>query len=569
MQLSAQQTAAVTTQAKRVLICAPAGSGKTTTMVERILHLMIQRGVPASQILALTFTRYAANNIRVKLRERLGADADAVLRDITIGTVHSVALRILQTYGDALGYAPTKLTVIEPYEADMLLERVAESLGYWRKGVWRNNVTGARAAAFVSAHDGGANENELKEMGGRAALAIVREYNTRMYSMNTITFGRILTECRRLFTKRPDVLAKYQERWGFINVDEAQDSSAVQFSLFEALSPPSELFMVGDLRQSIYGWANARPEILRGMIASGSLAVIDLEQSFRCPSAVADVANRLIEHDGGFTGKPMIAANGRTGSVTVFNGRSADIAGKVKAQIEGGYRPGEIAILGRNHRTLKRLAAVLQEAGIPSHRVGGGFDIEETDAFREVRAMLRLAVNPKDALAAMTLANDSSMAKAIAGMPRESLMGDIAEYLGEPENSHKAAWQWWARRCGEMTVADALEWYTCHRFKVDPQEDIGDRQAVTLSTVHAFKGLEAPCVFVVGMNDGDFPSGKSLAKPERIKEERRVGYVAFTRASESLHIHYREPQDQSERGKIKRPSMFLGEAGLQREAVPA
>lgn len=612
MNLSPQQIEAVETDAAAVLVCAPAGSGKTAVFAHRIAHL-IRNGVDPSNILALTFTRAAARNIRDRLLVTLGDDAEQKVRDMTIGTVHSVTLRILQTYGDRIGYAPTRISVIDPEDADMLLRLVCESLGHCNAGKWKGGLSFAKAQGFVEAANAGADAREIMEMGGRAARDIVQEFNTSMYRNNAVTFGRILTECRRLLTLHPDVLARYQKRWLHVQVDEVQDSAQVEFSLYELLAPPANLFMVGDLRQSIFGFRYARPDLLENMIAERRVRVIDLEQSFRCPGAVADAANRLIAHNPGFSGKPMISASGRRGCVEVLTGRSADITARVVSALASGYRPGEVAVLARTHAVLRRLAGLFYEAKIPFHRVGRTFDVAKTAEFRTIRAMLRLIANRRDDLAFMVIADRlgitdlskfSSEAKsnsislwqhyaeshgcadsnptsqwiqeiiaAIASnddlTPTMGVIAAVAETTATSE-AEADVWKFWQTHCDDMSVAEALDWFGCHNANADAQEDLGDRQAVTLATVHGAKGLEWPCVIVCEMNDGNFPSARSLKESGGEDEERRLAYVAMTRAKELLVLHHRRPEDQNQDRQIKRSSRFLEEAGvLAGEAVPA
>lgn len=622
--MTAQQLAAVETTALAALVVAPAGSGKSQVMAERIGHLL-QSGVEPENILALTFTRNAARNIRDRIERVVGDAGEHRIADMTIGTVHSVALRILQTYGDRIGYAPTKLTVIDPDEADMLLRIAAESLGHLHRGKWRSSLSLAMTQSLVEAHDAGASEREIVDVGGNAGRDIVREFNTSMFRNNAVTFGRILTECRRLLTTCPDVLGRYQRRWNYIIVDEIQDSAQIEFSLYELLAPPSELFMVGDLRQSIYSFRYARPDYLEQLVGAKRVQVYDLEQSFRCGSAICDAANRLIAHNPGFTGKPMIPASGRKGNVEVFAGKSEGIVAKVKALIvDGRYRPGEIAVLARTNRVFKRLSGLMIEAGVRFNRIGRSFDVTDSPAFKTIRAMLRLVVNQNDDLAFMALAGplgvaDLSAFTARAKAERLSLWNYYSDFIGQslaspvaawiestiaattitvradgpaeeadpdptmgvfastalaeadamPDDERKA-WRFWLNHCDDMTVAEALDWYACHNSRVDQQEDANGGNAVTLATIHASKGLEWPCVVVCDLNDGNFPSARSLREVGGDIEERRVGYVAMTRASELLLLHYRRPEHQSNKGPIKPPSRFLIESGvLEGEAVPA
>lgn len=319
--------------------------------------------------------------------------------------------------------------------------------------------------------------------------------------------------------------------------------------------------------------------------------VHNLKECFRCGDSILEIANRLIGHNEDPLSKPLIGSTRRTGTVAIMSGRSADIVRTIQEEHARGYEWKDVAVLARTHRTLQRLEMLCREQQVPCYRAGSHFDVCETDSFKDSLAMLRLAVNHRDdrSFLRLCMAANVEQAQLLNWRTRAVQMGttplglaartpllifrDVhAVLLNGPLNyaidtlsQHLPAsnvWRFWSDNCGDMTVAKAVAWYGLFNRKRDSQEDLPAANCVALLTVHAAKGLEWPCVFVVGLNEGDFPSSQSIKEPGGIEEERRIAYVAATRAKERLIVHYRRVSDQSEEGRIKEPSRFLSEMGL-------
>lgn len=594
MNLTGQQLEAVTTWSGRALVLAGAGSGKTAVLTERIAHLIERREVDPHSIMALSFTRKAARQIRERLTQRLGGDeaASKIVRQITSGTVHSVALQILQSYGDRLKYQPTKLTILNPDESDLLLETVIDDLKYRiHSGSWRDGLSMRAVQSFIER--GSAGEPRGKDSVGRASLdalhTIEREFYGRLFAANCLTFGRILTECRRLLENHDDVLSLLRRRYQHVIVDEVQDSAAVEWSLFEAIAPPAHLFVVGDLRQSLYGFRHARPDILEELARAPDTQIIDLQDTFRCGDSIVECANRLTTHMAGNLARPMRGATGRVGKVDQFAGDWPALAGAVAREHARGYGWRDIAILARSHRRLDAIQAELVLAGIPFHRAGSAFDLCASDSFKALHSILRLTANQRDYMAwlrwcgfrGITSSERLSIeaeAWSSGSAPfavwaerscQDCIVGSedikIAELLTEIENRFGASFgaesKWWLERCDCMTLREALNWYGLHQIRHDNQEDMEAKDAVTLATVHAAKGLEWPCVIVAGANEGDLPSRQSMKNESSLAEERRIFYVAITRAIERVVVHYRPATEEKDR----KPSRFIADSGIHNE----
>lgn len=595
-ELTQQQQAAVDTTAEQTLVVAGAGSGKTRVLTARVERLL-RYGASPSGIVAMTFTRRAACELaeRVCTAISYGPDPQSgsdFLLGMSVGTIHSFAFDILKTHGDRLGYNTASLTVLEQDDADLLLKQVCRDFGYldgaktWKKRLSWKSVTAFRESVYNS----GKEPTETTEVFGSDRARIYREYAVRLADLNVVDFGQIILKVLLMMDRKTriyDVTARIKH----VLVDEAQDCNMAQFRLLTMLCPPASLFLVGDTRQSIYAFRGSRPDLLVQMWPN--VRLFDLQECFRAGPAIVNAANRLIANNKGTDEPepPMIAAGPAESHVVSFTGRTANIGGLIKTHDPDSFAYKDIAVLSRNNRDLARIGDQLEAMSVPYQRIGGAFDVCKTDEFKEVHAILRLIANPKDNTAFLrlyTLLGLSSAAYAdIRSKAAADRISHWTAYLDRNGLDHfaKAAaafspvssvesffgsvvldtGNFWIRHCTGMTIRDALQW-----FAFRDSQDTLDNEAdvVTLSTIHSAKGLEWPVVLVVNMNEGTLPSAMALREDDGLEEERRVAYVAMTRAKEVLYLHYRRPEDQAQDRKIKKPSRFLVEAGFDVSDLP-
>lgn len=591
--LTESQIRAIETESRDVLVIAGAGSGKTEVLTRRVVKLL-DHGASACDCMVLTFTRKAAQEMRGRIVEALGNERE--VHGMLLGTFHSIALEILRANGDKLGYNTKSLTVIEPVDADLLLKQICEELQYLRGGTWTRGLSGKKVKASL----------ERYYATGEYAFdsqdfeRIHAEYKCRLHGMNALDFGSLLSECQRLLLDHPDVRKAWQGRVKHVLVDELQDANGIQhYGFLDLFAPPASFFAVGDRRQSIYAFRGSRPDLMTERHPNAEL--IDLQECWRCDADIVEAANRLIAHNQDPLAKPLVSMTGLEGVAWDKCGRSVDIADAVMGEhdrieirdhddsdvIATGFHWSEIAVLARKHKTLKHLAEVFEESRIPYHRVGAKFDVCDSEEFRALHAMLRLLVNPRDDMAFLRIRKllgftDQEYAelRALAAErgqshfetydPCETLsigattLDAAIEIAFERLNLEDAsvyaiiAAYWY--ECPTTTLTEALRWHALR----DSQDDLPDDDVVTLCTVHAAKGLEWPVVFIAEMNEGNFPSSQSRKNPEELLEERRVMYVACTRAKNRLVFHWRRAEDQFLRGKQKpaAPSRFLAECGV-------
>ncbi len=598
MNLTTEQMAAVTTDARDCIVVAGAGSGKTRVLTERI-RFLLDKGASAHDLLVLTFTRKAAAEMRTRLERSLSEDGvrdpKRRLSGMLMGTFHSVALHFLRSHGQLLGYQPSSITVVDPADADMLLCDACEDLGFVRNGTWRGGISSWKQIRGVREryYQTGKLPTDLQ----RVSTAI-RHYQATLFSMNTMDFGTILIRCHELLGIE-SVLQFWRDRIKHVLLDEAQDCDTIQYKLHEFFAPPATFFAVGDTRQCIYTFRGARPDLM--VSRRRTATALHLRACFRSGTAIVECANRLIDHNEEPLAEPMIGANLWTGEVLTVTGRSQDIAELILWFHDcnpPGHAWSEIAVLSRRHSTLKRLAHVLADMGVPHHRVGGGFDVCDTDEFRQLHAVLRLLINERDEVAfrrVLDIYRSSRMhytalrAKAsqmklstaqfvLSGLDslypsirallmamrdpaRQATVGELMPMLRPFLPDHGAVFNeadwFWINHCHELTVPDALAWFATR----DAQDDLPTGLQVTLATIHAAKGLEWPVVILLDLNEGSLPSSQSLKSDDGTRDERRVCYVGITRAKTRLILHWRRPRDQSAKRKIADPSRFLGELG--------
>jgi len=552
------QQQAIDSDSGNILTIAGAGSGKTATLTARIQRL-VSEGVSPSSILCLTFTRKAANELKERLAKLIGSSSS---KKIWAGTFHSISYRILSQWGSKIGYqtdSGKSITVITPEESDDLLKEIIRAYDY------AGTLKSISEARSVLAHDG----TEPEDLNIKR---IIGEYHARLKECNAVDFDLLLLEVQKLFKACPAALEFYQTKFDHIFVDEYQDTDQVQYNLHEVLKP-KHLFCVGDSDQAIYGWRGANIGIILAFgTAHAGAEVIKLEECFRCADVIVSRANSLIEHNESRIEKTLIGATGNEGVFEVALDSSPEFVAEYISEFMAFEDPKEIAVIGRTHRTLEAIERACMDKHLNVLRVGKATaEIEAAESFKFMRAYLRLAMNSRDNIAFLT-AN------------RIGFRQDLKE-IWQYANNHGCSWYeaygdtapitpeqdligFYEETCAylemepETKVVEYLQenwpgitaddWLTEFALK-DNQLELEKTQLdpkITLITAHAAKGLEWDNVLVVDFDEGKFPSKMAL-KSNNLEEERRLAYVAFTRARNRLLIF---------RNAEKVPSRFIAES---------
>ena len=404
--LNPMQRRAAETLEGPVLILAGAGSGKTRTLTYRVANLL-EHGVKAWHILALTFTNKAAREMRERIERLAGADAG----EAWIGTFHSICCRILRRDIEKLGYE-RNFTIYDDDDQQRVIKAVLKELDIDEKFLPPKAV----GADISDAKNRLLSPDEwLQKRGGdyrsQKTHDVMTRYEQRLRAANALDFDDLLVKTLQLFVEHPPVLEYYQGRFQYVHVDEYQDTNYAQYQLVRLITRESRnLCVVGDDDQSIYGWRGADiRNILDFEKDFPDATVIKLEQNYRSTANILDAANQIIAHNEGRKEKELWTEDGEGEKITLYaaadeRDEAAWICQRIRQLQRGGTPYGSIAILYRMHALSRVLEETLMRAGIPYH-VYGGTRFYDRREVRDVLAYLRLIQNPADDISLSRIIN--------------------------------------------------------------------------------------------------------------------------------------------------------------------
>ena len=404
--LNPMQRRAAETLEGPVLILAGAGSGKTRTLTYRVANLL-EHGVKAWHILALTFTNKAAREMRERIERLAGADAG----EAWIGTFHSICCRILRRDIEKLGYERS-FTIYDDDDQQRVIKAVLKELDIDEKFLPPKAVS----ADISDAKNRLLSPDEwLQKRGGdyrsQKTHDVMTRYEQRLRAANALDFDDLLVKTLQLFVEHPPVLEYYQGRFQYVHVDEYQDTNYAQYQLVSLITRKSRnLCVVGDDDQSIYGWRGADiRNILDFEKDFPDATVIKLEQNYRSTANILDAANQIIAHNEGRKEKELWTEDGEGEKITLYaaadeRDEAAWICQHIRQLQRGGTPYGSIAILYRMHALSRVLEETLMRAGIPYH-VYGGTRFYDRREVRDVLAYLRVIQNPADDISLSRIIN--------------------------------------------------------------------------------------------------------------------------------------------------------------------
>ena len=404
--LNPMQRRAAETLEGPVLILAGAGSGKTRTLTYRVANLL-EHGVKAWHILALTFTNKAAREMRERIERLAGADAG----EAWIGTFHSICCRILRRDIEKLGYERS-FTIYDDDDQQRVIKAVLKELDIDEKFLPPKVVS----ADISDAKNRLLSPDEwLQKRGGdyrsQKTHDVMTRYEQRLRAANALDFDDLLVKTLQLFVEHPPVLEYYQDRFQYVHVDEYQDTNYAQYQLVRLITRESRnLCVVGDDDQSIYGWRGADiRNILDFEKDFPDATVIKLEQNYRSTANILDAANQIIAHNEGRKEKELWTEDGEGEKIALYaaadeRDEAAWICQRIRQLQRGGTPYGSIAILYRMHALSRVLEETLMRAGIPYH-VYGGTRFYDRREVRDVLAYLRLIQNPADDISLSRIIN--------------------------------------------------------------------------------------------------------------------------------------------------------------------
>ena len=639
--LNEPQYEAVTTLQGPLMVLAGAGSGKTRVLTMRIAHL-ITNGVDPFNILALTFTNKAAKEMKERIAKLVG---DSNARSLWMGTFHSVFARILRSEAELLGY-PSNFTIYDTQDALNVLKKVLKDL-HIDSDLYKPKKVQSRISAYknnlitVNAYY---KNPEIMEADERANMKhmgqIYQKYVEQCYKNGAMDFDDLLLKTNELLTRFPAVLAKYQDRFRYILVDEYQDTNHSQYLIVKALSSKFEnICVVGDDAQSIYSFRGANIyNILNFKKDYPDAKTVSLEQNYRSTQNIVNAANVVISKNKEQFKKNVFSDNEVGEKIKIFRALSdADEANFVASNIwelhnSQQKRFTDFAILYRTNSQTRAFEDALRRKNIP-YRVYGGLSFYQRKEIKDLVAYLRLLVNENDSEALMRIINyparsigETTQNKLIVFADSQNVrvvdvlnnLGQYAPQLGlnngviakladfwsmikafqvmlKTENAYTVAMEV-AQRSGLIKflkddqtpegisrVENVQELMNSMQGFIDEQKQLEDgdpslssflenialstdqdkksenEDQVSLMTIHLSKGLEFPVVHLVGLEENLFPSFMSSSTREELEEERRLFYVALTRAEKQVFFSYAISRFQWVKITDAEPSRFLSE----------
>ena len=644
--LNEAQYEAVTTTEGPLMVLAGAGSGKTRVLTTRIAHI-ISNGIDPFHILALTFTNKAAREMKDRIAKVVG---ESNARSLWMGTFHSVFARILRSEAHLLGY-PSNFTIYDTQDALNIIKKVLKDLNldadlYKPKKVqsristYKNNLITVRAYY---------NNPELIEADEKANMKhigqIYQKYVETCFKNGAMDFDDLLLKTNELLTRFPEVLAKYQDRFRYILVDEYQDTNHSQYLIVKALASKFEnICVVGDDAQSIYSFRGANIQnILNFKKDYTDAVVVSLEQNYRSTQTIVNAANDIISKNTQQFQKNVFSDNEVGEKIKVYRAMSdADEAAFVASNIWEVHNRdqkhfNEFAILYRTNSQTRAFEDALRRKNIP-YRVYGGLSFYQRKEVKDLVAYLRVLVNVNDSEALMRIINypargigETTQNKLIVfadqqNAPVSQILDNLPMYgpligfnngvltklndfwsmikafqvLLKTENAYNVAMEV-AKRSGLIKflkddqtpegisrVENVQELMNSMQGFIEEQQQIEDGNPslpnflenialstdqdnkdknegdkVSLMTIHLSKGLEFPIVHLVGLEENLFPSFMSSSTREELEEERRLFYVAVTRAEKQAFFSYAVSRFQWGKITDAEPSRFLSEVDSQ------
>ncbi|MGA0073969.1 MAG: ATP-dependent helicase [Flavobacteriaceae bacterium] len=638
-ELNTAQKEAVLHKTGPLMVIAGAGSGKTRVLTFRMAHLM-QQGVDAFNILALTFTNKAAREMKHRIATLVGASE---AKNLWMGTFHSVFAKLLRVEGHRLGY-PNNFTIYDTQDSQRLISSIIKEMGldtelYKYKQIQNRISSYKNSLITVKAYFNNPELMETDAMAKRPRLGeIYQNYVERCFRAGAMDFDDLLLKTNELLTRFPDVLARYQDRFKYILVDEYQDTNHSQYLIVKALADRYQnICVVGDDAQSIYSFRGANiSNILNFQKDYDGVAMYRLEQNYRSTQTIVEAANTVISHNKNQIDKKVWTDNEPGQPITVHRSPTDAEEGRFVAssiwetQHQEHKKPSDFAVLYRTNAQSRAIEDALRKRDIP-YKIFGGLSFYQRKEIKDVLAYLRLIVNPQDEEAfkriinfpargigdatidKLTLAADQQQISlfdvltrldqgllAVHGGTRNKLeefarmiqsfqvlekqldafelaaqvvkkTGLLLEFKkdGTPEgvakmenieellNGIKDFVE------GQQEIADArgalTEFLEDVALATDMDRDMDGEDRVALMTIHLAKGLEFPVVYIVGLEEDLFPSAMSMNTRSELEEERRLFYVALTRAEQKAYLTY--AQTRYRWGKLvdAEPSRFIEE----------
>ena len=641
--LNPAQKEAVLQKNGPMIIIAGAGSGKTRVLTYRIAHLM-QQGIDAFNILSLTFTNKAAREMKERIAAVVGPSES---KNLWMGTFHSVFARILRSEADKLGY-PSNFTIYDTQDSVRLIGAIIKEMGldkerYKAKQILNRISSFKNSLITVRAYFNNSDLQEADLMASRPKVGdIYREYVERCFKSGAMDFDDLLLRTNELLARFPDVLAKYQDRFRYIMVDEYQDTNHSQYIIVKALADRFQnICVVGDDSQSIYSFRGANIQnILSFQKDYPDTKMFKLEQNYRSTQNIVNAANSVIEKNKTKLDKEVWTTNAKGEQIKVMCSISDGEEGRFVAQSIFDYKMNlqlhnnQFAVLYRTNSQSRAIEDALRKKSIP-YKIYGGISFYGRKEIKDLLSYLRMIINPNDEEALKRIINYPARGigattidkLTIAANHYKKSIFEVLKHLDKINLKLNSGTKTKLQNFLNMILRLQIDAQKLNAFeitelvvkqtqlvkdlekegtpeaiskvenvqellngvkdfitdKIETGEDASlpvfleevalatdldadkkdDKPKVSLMSIHQSKGLEYPYVYIVGLEENLFPSAMSMNTRSELEEERRLFYVALTRAEKVAYLTYTKTRYRWGKLIDCEPSRFLEEIDEQ------
>ena len=608
-----QQEAVLKTEGP-LLVLAGAGSGKTKVLTTRIAYLIEEKHIDPYNILAITFTNKAAKEMKDRTYNLIGEQASS----LQISTFHSFGLKIVRENCELLGY-DHNFVIMDSDDSLTVVKKILKDINkdpkiYNHKAI-RNKISSCKNELMPPE----SYEKFVASDYEKVILEVYQKYVKKLKNNNSIDFDDLLMLPIKLFKENPLVLEKYQNRFKYILIDEYQDTNEAQYILTKMISAKyKNICVVGDIDQAIYGWRGANyKNILNFEKDYKDCSTILLEENYRSTKTILDAANDVIKNNKNRKDKKLWSNNGDGEKIEYFRAFNERDEGqyairKIKELHNRGVNYQDIAILYRTNAQSRTLEEEMLKENLP-YRVVGSFYFYSRKEIKDLIAYLRLIHNSKDNISLLRVINTPKRGiglKTIENLTKKADLenksiyevidsGKELQFKELIENLKKVAEELTLTQLidkvldasgmkqeleSEKSLEAEIRLENLEEFKSitksfeereglisledflleislisDVEEYKDDANKINLMTIHSVKGLEFDYVFVVGLEEGIFPHMNSLMENSELEEERRLCYVAITRAKKKLYLVNARRRTLFGREQVNPPSRFIGE----------
>lgn len=616
--LNTQQTEATTTTEGPLLVLAGAGTGKTKVLTTRIAHLLLTEKAFPGQILAVTFTNKAAQEMKERITHLVGPPAEG----LWIGTFHSIGARILRKHAERLNFTPD-FTIIDTDDQIRLIKQLMAE-----HQIDVKTTPPKLVLSIVQGYkDKGMTPEQIQKFNNDTTYTnLYKDYQTKLLQYNACDFGDLLLHNLTLFTQHPEILTQYHHRFNYILVDEYQDTNVAQYLWLRLLAQARKnICCVGDDDQSIYGWRGAEVgNILKFEKDFPNATIIRLEQNYRSTSPILACASAVIAHNTERHGKTLWTEQNGGEKIKIkgyYNNieEANETIDEISTLQYKGIEPEQIAILVRTGAQTRNFEEAFLTSGIP-YQVIGALKFYERKEIRDVIAYIKLLLNQHNDLAFERIINTPKRgignttleqlrrtgsehnlslvdaAKKLikekglrpqAAKALEQFIKELNSWSKERETSHHvtvietvleesgylAMWEnenteeanTRLENIRELIRAlndfDTLSAFLEHVSLVTDIDQNNNQNVVSIMTLHAAKGLEFDIVFLPGWEEGLFPNQRALDENghKALEEERRLAYVGITRAKKQLYVSFASTRRIFNKYQQSIPSRFISE----------